>query len=47
MMDITLTINGAAVSAAIEPRTTLADFLRDQERLTGLHLGCEHGVCDA
>ena len=47
MMDITLTINGAAVSAAIEPRTTLADFLRDQERLTGLHLGCEHGVCGA
>ena len=47
MMDITLRINGAAVTAAIEPRTTLADFLRDQERLTGIHLVCEHGVCGA
>ena len=30
-----------------EPRTTLADFLREQLGLTGTHLGCEHGVCGA
>ena len=30
-----------------EPRMTLADFLRDELRLTGTHLGCEHGVCGA
>lgn len=47
MMDILLTINGEAVAASVEPRTTLADFLRDQQRLTGIHLGCEHGVCGA
>ena len=46
-IDITMTINGAAVTASLEPRETLADFLRDQERLTGIHLGCEHGVCGA
>ena len=31
----------------VEPRTHLGDFLRDQPRLTGTHLGCEHGVCGA
>ena len=31
----------------VEPRTHLADFLREQLRLTGTHLGCEHGVCGA
>ena len=46
-MNITMTINGAAVTASVEPRTTLADYIRDQERLTGIHLGCEHGVCGA
>ena len=35
------------MSAQIEDRTTLADFLRDQLNLTGTHLGCEHGVCGA
>lgn len=29
----------------VDPRTTLADFLRDEASLTGTHLGCEHGVC--
>jgi aerobic carbon-monoxide dehydrogenase small subunit len=42
---ISLTVNGRAVAAEVEPRTHLADFLRDQLRLTGTHLGCEHGVC--
>ncbi len=31
----------------VEPRLTLADFLRDECALTGTHLGCEHGVCGA
>ena len=42
-----LTVNDEAVQAVAEPRTHLADFLRDQLRLTGTHLGCEHGVCGA
>ncbi|HEY1412441.1 MAG TPA: (2Fe-2S)-binding protein [Rhodopila sp.] len=44
---ITLTVNGEPVSATIEPRTHLADFLRDALRFTAVHLGCEHGVCGA
>jgi carbon-monoxide dehydrogenase small subunit len=47
MTAIALTVNGRAVSAEVEPRTHLADFLRDDLRLTGTHLGCEHGVCGA
>lgn len=48
MKTISLTVNGRAVSnAAVEPRTHLADFLRDSLHLTGTHLGCEHGVCGA
>ena len=46
-MEVTLTINGTTMVSEIDPRMTLADFLRDQERLTGIHLGCEHGVCGA
>jgi aerobic carbon-monoxide dehydrogenase small subunit len=42
-----VTVNGRAVAAMVEPRLTLADFLRDRLRLTGTHLGCEHGVCGA
>ena len=44
---VTLTVNGKAVTAAVEPRTHLADFLREQLLLTGTRLGCEHGVCGA
>lgn len=47
MRDITLTINSRPIGARVEPRTSLADFLRDQQLLTGTHLGCEHGVCGA
>jgi aerobic carbon-monoxide dehydrogenase small subunit len=47
MNAITLTVNGKGVAAAVEPRTHLADFLRDSQLLTGTHLGCEHGVCGA
>jgi carbon-monoxide dehydrogenase small subunit len=44
---VTLTVNGEVTEASIEPRLTLADFLRERCRLTGTHLGCEHGVCGA
>ena len=47
MTPVALTVNGAPVSAAVEPRTHLADFLREQLLLTGTHIGCEHGVCGA
>jgi carbon-monoxide dehydrogenase small subunit len=44
---ITLTVNGQQRSATVETRTSLADLLREHLRLTGTHLGCEHGVCGA
>lgn len=44
---IQLTINGKQYSGEVEPRRTLADFLRQDLDLTGTHLGCEHGVCGA
>ncbi|HEY8336470.1 MAG TPA: 2Fe-2S iron-sulfur cluster-binding protein [Tardiphaga sp.] len=47
MNSIELTVNDRTVSARVEPRTSLADFLRDERDLTGTHLGCEHGVCGA
>jgi carbon-monoxide dehydrogenase small subunit len=47
MNAITLTVNGKDVAAAVEPRTHLADFLRETQGLTGTHLGCEHGICGA
>jgi carbon-monoxide dehydrogenase small subunit len=42
---ITLTVNGRSISAEVEARMTLADFLREQLGLTGTKLGCEYGVC--
>ncbi len=47
MTSLSLTLNGRSVRAEVEPRTHLADFVRDQMRLTGTHTGCEHGVCGA
>jgi carbon-monoxide dehydrogenase small subunit len=44
---VSLTVNGQPRSAAVEPRRSLADFLRHDLGLTGTHLGCEHGVCGA
>ena len=44
---VSLTVNGRPVEASVEPRTHLADFVRETFRLTGTHLGCEHGVCGA
>jgi carbon-monoxide dehydrogenase small subunit len=45
--DIAVTVNGARHEAAVEPRLLLADFLRHTLKLTGTHVGCEHGVCGA
>ena len=47
MTAVSLTINSRAVAAEVEPRTHLADFIREAQTLTGTHLGCEHGVCGA
>ena len=47
MTDITVTVNGVQRACSVEPRKTLADFLRDDLDLTGTHVGCEHGVCGA
>jgi aerobic carbon-monoxide dehydrogenase small subunit len=44
---VQFTVNARTVKASVEPRTHLADFLRDNLNLTGTHLGCEHGVCGA
>ncbi len=44
---ITLTINGAEVSAAVEPRTLLIHFLREGLDITGPHIGCETSHCGA
>jgi len=44
---VELIVNARTVKASVEPRTHLADFLRDDLNLTGTHLGCEHGVCGA
>jgi carbon-monoxide dehydrogenase small subunit len=46
-VELSLTVNGEPVSAAVSPRTHLADFLRDELGLTGTHVGCEQGVCGA
>src|SRR3954462_10753449 len=40
-------LNGKQVRVVVEPRLTLADCLREELRLTGTHVGCEHGVCGA
>ena len=44
---VTMNVNGVRRRAYVEPRVTLADFVREQCELTGTHLGCEHGVCGA
>src|ERR1700754_1157966 len=45
--EIEVSVNGVTHRAEISTRMTLGDFLRDRLRLTGTHLGCEHGVCGA
>jgi len=46
-VSIRVTVNGQEHDRSVEPRTTLADFLREDLGLTGTHVGCEHGVCGA
>ena len=44
---IVLRVNGRSVEVTVDARINLADFLRHDLRLTGTHVGCEHGVCGA
>jgi carbon-monoxide dehydrogenase small subunit len=44
---VSVSVNGQAVEALVEPRTSLGDFLRTDLGLTGTHLGCEMGACGA
>jgi aerobic carbon-monoxide dehydrogenase small subunit len=44
---VQVSINGVPTEATVEPRLTLADYLRERCGLTGTHLGCEHGACGA
>lgn len=46
-VEIELKVNGVPRRDIVEPRLTLADYLRGRCGLTGTHLGCEHGVCGA
>jgi 2-furoyl-CoA dehydrogenase 2Fe-2S iron sulfur subunit len=43
--EVQITLNGVVLSGYAEPRTLLADFLRESCGATGVHVGCEHGVC--
>jgi len=47
LVTVEIKVNGVIQPRAIEPRTTLVDFLRDHLGLTGTHVGCEHGICGA
>lgn len=47
MNAVTMRVNGAELTKAVEPRTHLADFIREELQLTATHIGCEHGVCGA
>ena len=46
-VEVSLSINGRAVSAEVEERTLLVDYLREQQRLTGTHVGCDTSQCGA
>jgi aerobic-type carbon monoxide dehydrogenase small subunit (CoxS/CutS family) len=46
-VEVSIEINGAVFERRIEPRMLLSDFIRHEARLTGTHVGCEHGVCGA
>ena len=47
MVQVSMTVNGKAVSAPVEPRTLLVQFLREHLRLTGTHVGCDTSQCGA
>jgi aerobic carbon-monoxide dehydrogenase small subunit len=46
-VSVSMTVNGKAVAAAIEPRTLLVQFIRENQRLTGTHVGCDTSQCGA
>ena len=46
-ISVSMTVNGRAVTADVEPRTLLVQFLREHLRLTGTHVGCDTGQCGA
>ena len=47
MLKVSMTVNGKAASAAVDPRTLLVQFLRENLRLTGTHVGCDTSQCGA
>jgi carbon-monoxide dehydrogenase small subunit len=47
MVQVSMTVNGKPVSAQVEPRTLLVQFIREQLRLTGTHVGCDTSQCGA
>jgi len=47
LIEISLIVNGETLSRLVPPRLNLVDFLREDLKLTGSHVGCEHGVCGA
>jgi len=47
LLDVSFSVNGELCKVQVEPRRTLADCLRHDLRLTGTHVGCEHGACGA
>jgi carbon-monoxide dehydrogenase small subunit len=47
VFQLTLKVNGRAVTASVDPRTLLVDFLRYERKLTGTHVGCDTGQCGA
>ena len=46
-IEVSMTVNGKAVKAAVDPRTLLVEFLRENLSLTGTHVGCDTGQCGA
>lgn len=46
-VQVSMSVNSEAVTRLVEPRQSLADFIRNELELTGTHVGCEHGVCGA
>lgn len=46
-VQVSMSVNSEAVTRTVEPRQSLADFIRNELELTGTHVGCEHGVCGA
>jgi carbon-monoxide dehydrogenase small subunit len=47
MLNVAMVVNGKPVSASVDPRTLLVQFLRENLRLTGTHVGCDTSQCGA